>query len=558
MKVLPVAISFLLLFSPLSGYFEEQPAGCTQTTCIQSDQLNLITYTLTNNKGETLDTWKDGETANLTLVFKDARIKTEVLFPEDTEIKPGMGLEGVDAEQLVDGFSQQSSVVCTLLSGKGEVLKFQVEYKNVKWNGKSDEFVYVIGYPSASLPYIKGSLLVSQCESPQSNENTDVEDKPSNEIDITLNDNPVTDITYSDPETTSQDGLYSPVVDTADSGESAVSSSSEDSENEESVATASPNLIISRYSYGSDSVEAGSAFTLTINFYNTSKTITTDNIVMSVEADDGLSITNASNTYYFEELLPRYSLQQKIDMRSISSDKTTSPTVTVTFNYEYVDNGVRSSKTSTERIAIPIYEPDRLEITEPAVEETITSEQELILSFPYVNKGKSTLYNVSAKVEGDLTSLVAIQNLGNFESGKSGTIDVILTPDEPGQKKFTVLITWENVNGEEITHKYPYTIKVLDSYEEDWYGDDYYEEDIPQEENSFPWIWVILVILVIVIASLLIFRHKTKKNKQGPDDRNGNPDTDIDIGTGEDDYFADLQKPLSRKENRDKYPGSDS
>lgn len=102
---------------------------------------------------------------------------------------------------------------------------------------------------------------------------------------------------------------------------------------------------------------------------------------MSVETEEGLSIANSSNTYYFETLPPRNALSQKIAVKALGSDQSTSPTITVNFRYEYVDNNSRIERTSSERIAIPVYQPDRLEITEAALSPEIYAGQETPLSF---------------------------------------------------------------------------------------------------------------------------------------------------------------------------------
>jgi len=95
-------------------------------------------------------------------------------------------------------------------------------------------------------------------------------------------------------------------------------------------------LIVKKYSYGKDPIYAGKEFQLSLEFFNTSKTLACENIVVSLETGDGLSIANSSNTFYFESLGAQASKTIDLTMKALSIEKNMSAVIDVNFRYDYV------------------------------------------------------------------------------------------------------------------------------------------------------------------------------------------------------------------------------
>ena len=237
---------------------------------------------------------------------------------------------------------------------------------------------------------------------------------------------------------------------------------------------------------------------------------------MSIETEEGLAISASSNTFYFEKLSPGATQTQELEISAIGSDRSTSSGISISFRYEYVDASVRNSQTSSEKIAVPVYQPDRFEVTPPELYDTFYTGQEGFLSFSYVNKGKGTIYNVEATLESDAVSAVnGVQNLGNFEAGKSGTIDFVVTPFMAGEANLTVHISYENASGETVTKDYPLTLNVMDLDPEpfDPFIPDPVEPETEKKGSSLVW-WLggtAAVLIAFVVTVLLVRRHKKKK-----------------------------------------------
>ena len=62
-----------------------------------------------------------------------------------------------------------------------------------------------------------------------------------------------------------------------------------------------PNIILKNYSYG-EKAAAGQVFLLDMELANTSLSQPVENVVMSLETGEGLSINSSSNTFYIPKL----------------------------------------------------------------------------------------------------------------------------------------------------------------------------------------------------------------------------------------------------------------
>ena len=290
------------------------------------------------------------------------------------------------------------------------------------------------------------------------------------------------------------------------------------------VEGATPNVIISQYSYGDNpQVAAGSTFDLAMEFKNTSARFTVENIVMTINTGEGLAISSSSNTMYYPSLSAGTSQEQVIGITALPTAKTGSAKIDVSFSYEYVDNQQRCKVSTTQSIAIPVYQPDRFEVELPALPEYVTAYNEMYISLPYVNKGKSEICNVCAELvspDGSVSAINGVQNLGNFAPGSSGTIDFIFTPMMSGQVDFSFAITYEDPNAEEKTVEFPVSLMVDEPYYPEY--DPSWDEpswDEPAEENAgIPWwVWVIAGVVVAAAVVFIIVKVSKKKKKNGAD-----------------------------------------
>jgi hypothetical protein len=296
-------------------------------------------------------------------------------------------------------------------------------------------------------------------------------------------------------------------------------------------ASPTPYIIVTEYDYGGSAIEAGTSFNMTIYFQNTSRSIPVENIIMSLETDEGISIADSSNSLYVEQIKPQETMVTTIPMKALATAGTKTASVNVTFRYEYVDGDSRQSQTISEKLSFPVIEKDRFEVTPPSAMETYTVGQETVLSFDYVNKGKGTLSNASVTVTGNMPVLSSKQQIGNIESGKSGTVDIVCTPDAAGNVEFNVKFEYENPSGQTVTLDFPFSGTV-----EDFSGElegmatdgmegmegmegEFFPDDSVKEGNSF-WGWIFglsAAAIAGLVIWILIKRNKKKKEEQEDD-----------------------------------------
>lgn len=426
-------------------------------------------------EGKESDAWEKGQRADLKLTLTSPR-PTSAFTPS----QPGKDPENLAVTRLSDAFKGGTPVI-TLASQQDKPLRLEVTFEDVAWRGKEDNFAFTLETAGGAARKDVRIYEVSEKEA----DRQDPEQKPENG-------------TQTDPETDGGD-VY---------GGFGGSYGGEGSEPVK-IQTATPHIIISKYTYGGESVQAGKKFDLSIEFRNTSKSLAVENILMSVETEEGLTITNSSNTFFFENLGAGAVRSQKIPMKALNMDKSSSPSCTVSFTYEYVDGDQRLEKTAQERIAIPVTEPDRFELEAPKDLTPAVAGQEYTLSVPYNNKGKGTVYNLEAYVEGDMTTLSPKQNLGNIDSGRSGSIDLILTPQEAGDHTFKAVIAWENTAGEEVKKSFELTLPVQENIPAAPEGGEMMlmEEETP----SIPWGWLTAGLIVLAAAAFWWLRSRKKK-----------------------------------------------
>ncbi len=490
----------------------------TETTA----HLNLLSLYVYEADGTLSTNWRRDEPKTVKLRFQ-SNDKTTAQTVQKDEIVPGQTItKSLDFDLLDCDFQTSQEPTITLLSDASQYLTIEVTLEDVYWTGDGSSFFWYIGYPAKRLNGTMGTFPILILDQTPASDPGNPQDEPDS--------NPAQDLqppqteqepvdcanlqTLVDTQAAAQPSVDSLTTTPVTPNLSVVNETTEREGQEMTpISQPAPNLIIEKYSYGADSVTAGSTFDLNIEFYNTSRKLAVENIVMSVETGEGLSIANSSNTYYFEKIGPQSHTSQTIKLKALGSDQTTSPTITVTFSYEYVDLDTRQSRTSSEKIAIPVYQPDRLEITEPTMPTEIYAGNEMILTFPYVNKGKSTLYNVSATIESEIPALQKVQNLGNFEPGKSGNIDIILEPDQPGEYPLKVDLLYENASGEEIHKTFEYTIPVaqMEMPTEPIYEDPMPIEEPEQTNHSMTWMIAASVVAAAAIAGFIVWKKKKKK-----------------------------------------------
>ena len=292
-----------------------------------------------------------------------------------------------------------------------------------------------------------------------------------------------------------------------------LSTVTKDTKDEETIASPTPIVILSKYNYGGSSVAAGSSTNLSFSFTNTSKTIKIENVMVTVTGGQDLMLNGSTNTFYFESVAASGSKTVTVPMKAAQLISASAQGVQIAVTYEYVDQNARKSGNATLSLSVPLYQPDRFELSEPKTSYTGYVGEETSLTIDYVNKGKSAISNVEATISGDIDSPTPYQRVGTIDGGKNGTIAFAVTPQLEGENQVKIVITYEDSNGNTKERVFEATVEAM-AYEPTDPGMDDPGMIDPEPASTFPWKYVIIALIVIAIIALIVLRARKKKAKQ--------------------------------------------
>lgn len=292
-----------------------------------------------------------------------------------------------------------------------------------------------------------------------------------------------------------------------------LSTVTKDTKDEETIASPTPIVILSKYNYGGSSVAAGSSTNLSFSFTNTSKTIKIENVMVTVTGGQDLMLNGSTNTFYFESVAASGRKTVTVPMKAAQLISASAQDVKIDVTYEYVDQNARKSGNATLSLSVPLYQPDRFEMSEPTSSYTGYVGEETSLTIDYVNKGKSAINNVEATISGDIDTPTAYQRVGTIDGGKNGTIAFAVTPQLEGENQVKIVITYEDSNGNTKERVFEATVEAM-AYEPADPGMDDPGMIDPEPAHTFPWKYVIIALVVIAIIALIVLRARKKKAKQ--------------------------------------------
>lgn len=284
-----------------------------------------------------------------------------------------------------------------------------------------------------------------------------------------------------------------------------------------------PIIIIDNYSFGGTSITGGKTFPLSLRFRNANTSTAIQNLKITItstaDEDTGGVFTpaNSSNTFFISKLGAGASVDKSIELYPKADAKPKSYGIDVKFEYESAADTKHEQITATETISIPLTQPDRFEVTNAEVQGPIQMGTDGQLSISYVNKGKSTVYNLSVLLEGNFTAPETNIYIGNVESGSSDSYDTTLTPTEEGTLQGKATITYEDPNGEtrEIIKEFSCEVQPAMPVDQGGMGPDI-SEPMPEQSSGTPiWIWVLILAVVAggAAAAVLVRRKRAAKRR---------------------------------------------
>ncbi len=305
------------------------------------------------------------------------------------------------------------------LTGKG--IEYEIRYDNIFYSGLENTLYLGIGYPETNYSATAwfDRITLPQCE-------------------------------IYEPEPDDNNNNYPDDDDDHDS-----SSSKPD------IPPPTPNIIVSTYDYGGGNVTAAGNFTLSMTLMNTSKRVNVDNVVMKLGVPEAFTLTSSSNTFYIERIAKRSSVERTVNLSVKPNAEAISHPIKVSFTYEAVINDERKQFSAEQDISIPVSQLDRFSLNPVEVPSEIYVGEDTSIEATFVNKGKSTVYNVTAEITGNLSQPGQRQFIGNVESGKEESADFLIGALEAGAISGEVVISYEDANMNVNELRSPFTTTAI-------------------------------------------------------------------------------------------------
>ena len=349
------------------------------------------------------------------------------------------------------------------------------------------------------------------------------------------------DLTYvrKNKTTTADDGTVSApkdelntvtVTQTVSICEEYVKSEDDDDDDDEDLKPLTPYIIVSNYSYGGGgSVTAGNEFNLSLTLRNTSSELDLDNIIASLSPMGVFSVASSSNTFYIESLPAggetTITARIKAGMTKVTDDDDAN-SINMTFRYQYTVDSTRNDGTSSESITIPVDYPDRFELGFLEASDAAYLGDSYSIYLPMVNKGRSSVYNLTAAITCEGVKAAQSQYIGNLAAGTESGADFTLDFTESGEFAGKITVTYEDANMDEHTVEQDFSVTVM-SYEEafggdtiDTTGDEIIDDGSAETETGMSTKTKLLigggVAAAAVIAGTVI--HKKRKEKDAVED----------------------------------------
>ena len=274
-----------------------------------------------------------------------------------------------------------------------------------------------------------------------------------------------------------------------------------------------PNIILTGANYGGN-VEAGATFTLSTVAQNTSDSLELDNVTVKLVLPQGLSIAGGNNQYLIGKVGKKGTVKQAFTLKSdaIQTESTTMP-VTVQYTFEALVNGKRTTFTSDQQISINVTQPTRFTVSSVDYSDTVYVNEEGYCTVNLVNKGKSTVYNVTVEMVSDFFTPEDVDFVGNMNRGTQNESEISFRADTAGSGKAKIVVTYEDMVGEQYKIEKEITVEAMENrYNDPGFVDPMPMPEEPEKKSNTP-IYIGVGAAAVAIAGAVIYFKKKKAKR---------------------------------------------
>lgn len=272
---------------------------------------------------------------------------------------------------------------------------------------------------------------------------------------------------------------------------------------------ATPRVMVADYSIKEGNVVAGKEFTLNITLKNTAARMV-KNVKLSITTENGelLPVAGAGTAYVTQI---EGDSEEEISFKMIAANGLEEKAYKISLKTEY-ESSSGMEYTVEDSVFVPVTLEQRLSVTDFFMEDGLKLGDTVEISAEVNNLGEGTLYNVSARVEGD--NLKELESyVGNIESGKSGTIDILtkaIAVTQADKVKNKMVVSYEDKTGNIYKEEMKFEPEISEPIYENL---EKVKEKTDSSQTVKKIVWVLILIAVILIIILLYLKRKKKKQQ---------------------------------------------
>ncbi len=173
-----------------------------------------------------------------------------------------------------------------------------------------------------------------------------------------------------------------------------------------------------------------------------------------------------------------------------------------------------------ESLGIPVSQPVRLESGDIMTPFEAFVGNPADIEVEFYNMGRSAMYNMFVKLEGDFQTQDGSYFVGNFESGNSDYFMASIIPEQEGEIAGKVVFTFEDAlgNPSKVEKEFSFFAAGALEYDENMGGDFPEDGDFPdgmgmEEEEGSNKMWYYVAGGILAVGALVWYLRRRKKKK---------------------------------------------
>lgn len=270
-----------------------------------------------------------------------------------------------------------------------------------------------------------------------------------------------------------------------------------------------PTIILNSANYGKVAT-VGEAFSLVTVATNTSENLELENVSLKIELPTGLNLSSGNSQILVGKVGKKGSINHTFSLvaEGVGNDVTSLP-VKLIYTFEAFVNGKRTQYTSEQSLSINVQQPTRFSIQSSNIPTEIYMGNEGYASLQLVNKGKTTVYNVTAEIVSDQVSGSEVEFLGNIAPGSNSDAEFYFTANELGTASGKIVVTYEDASGTQSKLEREFSVNVLESIPFDPGITD--PTVVPEEPKASPIPYIIGLVVVAGAGGFVFYKKKKAK-----------------------------------------------